>query len=311
MVVGGDRLTYEHETAAPAANLLEAKIMFNCTISTKNVTFLTIDIKDFFLLSKMAQPEYMKMHWDEITTDNKTKYALHTLVDNNNYVHFRINKGMYSLKQAAILAYEQLTNNLAPHGYHPIQNTVGMWKHTTKPIQFCLCVDNFGVKYVNKTDVEHLIETLKTHYTITIDWSGCNYCKLTLDWDYKAMHVDISMPGYIQKLLTGLAHPPLSSPRHAPHAWSQPVFGRHIQYDTPSNSSSHLPTKDMKTIQSIISALLYYTRAVDLSMYPALNEISTIQAHPTETPFKSVTTYLTMCQHTPMQLFATMPVTWS
>ncbi len=48
LVVGGDRLTYDHEAAAPAANLLEAKIMINSTIATKNVRFLTIDIKEFF-----------------------------------------------------------------------------------------------------------------------------------------------------------------------------------------------------------------------------------------------------------------------
>ena len=226
----------------------------------------------------MAQPEYMRMHWDEIPTDIKTKYNLHTLVEKNKYVYFRINKGMYCLKQAAILAYEQLKNNLAPHGYHPIPNTVGMWKHDTKPIQFCLCVDDFGIKYVHKKDIEHLIETLKAHYTIKIDWSGRNYCGLTLDWDYQARQVDISMPGYIKKLLTRLAHPPPSKPRHAPHAWSQPIFGRHIQHGTQSDSSSLLPTKDIKTIQSIIGALFYYTRAVDPSMYPALNEISTTQA---------------------------------
>ena len=282
LVVGGDRLTYEHETAAPAANLLEAKLMFNSTISTKNAKFLTIDIKDFFLSSKMAQREYMRMHWDEIPQDIKTKYALHMFVDAHNHVTFRINKGMYGLKQAAILAYDQLKRNLAPHGYHPIPNTVGMWKHSTKPIQFCLCVDDFGIKYVHNDDVEHLIETLKTNYTITVDWTGRNYCGLTLDWDYKARHVDISMPGYVQKLLTCLAHPMPSHPRHALHAWSQPVFGRHIQHGKPSDSSSHLPAKDMKTIQSIVGALLYYTRAVDPSMYPALNEISTTQAHPTE-----------------------------
>ena len=139
-MVGGNRLTYEHETAAQAANLLEAKIMPNSTISTTNVKFLTIYIKDFFLSSKMPQPEYMKMHWDEIPNDIKNTYSLQDKVDPEGHVHFRINKGMYGLKQAAILAYNQLKSNLAPHGYRPIPNTVGMWKHNTKHIKFCLCV---------------------------------------------------------------------------------------------------------------------------------------------------------------------------
>lgn len=72
----------------------------------------------------------------------KSIYTLKVKVDKDGYVHFCINKGMYGLKQAAILAYDQLKQNLAPHGYQPIPNTVRMWKHTTKPIQFCLCIDD-------------------------------------------------------------------------------------------------------------------------------------------------------------------------
>ena len=44
---------------------------------------------------------------------------------------------------------------------------------------------------------------------------------------------------------------------------------------------SKLPEKEIKVIQSIVGALLYYTCAVDPSMYPALNEVSLTQASPT------------------------------
>ena len=49
LVVGGDKLTYENEIAAPAANLLEIKLMVNSVISTKGAKFLSVDIEDFFL----------------------------------------------------------------------------------------------------------------------------------------------------------------------------------------------------------------------------------------------------------------------
>ena len=126
LVVGGDKLTYENETAAPAANLLETKIMINSVISMSNAKFLTVDIKDSFLLSKMAKPEYMKIRIEEIPEDIVTRYKLSTFTDNRNFVHFKISKGMYGLKQAAIFAYDQLKRNLAPHGYKPIPNTVGL-----------------------------------------------------------------------------------------------------------------------------------------------------------------------------------------
>ena len=105
----------------------------------------------------------MKLHVDKIPNDIVQRYNLSTFTNNCNYVHFRITKGMYGLKQAAILAYEQLKKNVAPHGYKPIPNTVGLWKHSTKSIQFCLCVDDFGIKYTNKADAEHLIDTLNKY----------------------------------------------------------------------------------------------------------------------------------------------------
>ena len=52
LVVSGDRLTYDNETAAPAVNLLEAKLIFNSTISTPNARCMTMDIKDFFYHQK-------------------------------------------------------------------------------------------------------------------------------------------------------------------------------------------------------------------------------------------------------------------
>ena len=43
-----------------------------------------------------------------------------------------------------------------------------------------LGVDNFGVKYVNKEDVYHLINALKENYTVTEDWEGKRYIGIHL-----------------------------------------------------------------------------------------------------------------------------------
>ena len=57
---------------------------------------------------------------------------------------------MYGLKQAAVLAYNHIKKTLAPHGYEPVQGTTGLWKHKTRKFSFCLCVDDFGIKYFDK-----------------------------------------------------------------------------------------------------------------------------------------------------------------
>ena len=94
------------------------------------------------------------------------------------------------------------------------------------------------------------------------------------------------MLGYIEKLLNRLAHQRPTRPVHALHEWTNPVFGRYIQPSTPEDTSTRLPDTDIKIIQSIIGALLYYTRAVDPSMHPALNEVSLTQSAPTEVTLK-------------------------
>jgi hypothetical protein len=88
---------------------------------------------------------------------------------------------------------------LAPFEYSESVNTPGLWTHKTRPVLFTLVVDNFGVKYVAKDDVNHLIASIKTTYNLTEDWTGNLYCGITLNWDYVNRTVDISMPGYIKR----------------------------------------------------------------------------------------------------------------
>ena len=106
---------------------------------------------------------------------------------------------MYVLKQAALLAYENLKDCLKPHGYTPVSGTVGLWKHESRSTKFCLCVDDFGVKYFSKADANHLLQALQQHYKITVDWIGTNFCGLQLNWNYDNNYVDIAMPGYLEK----------------------------------------------------------------------------------------------------------------
>ena len=79
-------------------------------------------------------------------------------------------------------------------GYYEVAHTPGLWRHVTKPVQFLLVVDNFGVKYVGKAKAEHLIHAIKAAgYEVTIDWEGELYCDISLSWDYNKRHLDISM----------------------------------------------------------------------------------------------------------------------
>jgi hypothetical protein len=76
-------------------------------------------------------------------------------------VYIKIQKGMYGLPQAGILANELLQRNLAKDGYRPTTHTHGLWTHDTRPISFSLVVDDFGVKYVGREHAEHLMACIR------------------------------------------------------------------------------------------------------------------------------------------------------
>eukprot|EP00978_Attheya_sp_CCMP212_P003602 scaffold7535_cov63-Attheya_sp.AAC.4 len=122
------------------------------------------------------------------------QYNLKTLV-HNGYVMVEINKGMYGLPQAGILANKRLFKHLATHGYVKAPRTPGLFRHVTRPITFCLAVDDFAIMYVRKEHADNLLACLRQQYTMATDWNCTNYCGLTLQWNYKERHVDMSLPG--------------------------------------------------------------------------------------------------------------------
>jgi hypothetical protein len=93
--------------------------------------------------------EYMKMPIHLIPTKIVTQYDLLPKV-HNGFIFIKIQKGMYGLPQAGILANILLQKRITIHGYKPTTHTAGLWMHHTWPIMFSLVVGNFGVKYVRE-----------------------------------------------------------------------------------------------------------------------------------------------------------------
>jgi hypothetical protein len=127
-------------------------------------------------------------------------------------------------------------------------------------------VDNFGVKFVNKNDVDHLISSIKKTYTLTKDWTGSLYCGITLKWDYVSRTVDISMPGYIKKKLQEYKHIMPKKLQTCPYSPGPKRFGTEAQAPLPPNASPRLDAKGIKQVQQIVGSILYYARAVDMTV---------------------------------------------
>ena len=157
--MGGNLINYPDDCGTPTADLLTVKLLFNSIISTPHAKFMTIDIKDFYLNTPMERHEYFRMKLDLFPPDIVEEYGLHDKVDADGNVFCEVQQGMYGLPQAGINAQDLLTKRLGQAGYAQSKTTPGFWRHKWCPISFTLVVDNFGVKYTNKTDVDHLLNT--------------------------------------------------------------------------------------------------------------------------------------------------------
>ncbi len=195
-------------------------------------------------------------------------------------------KGMYSLPQAGLIANNILEKRLNRHKYWQSKLVPGLWKHDTRPIQFTLVVNNFGVKYVGEEHANHLISVLKEHYEIDVDWEGTRFIGLTLDWDYSGHKVHLSMPGYIARAMARFAHPAPAKPQHQPHPHTERTYGATIQYAKAPDTSPALPATNKTYIQQVLGVLLYYGRAVDSTILVALSSIASAQATPTTQTMK-------------------------
>jgi Reverse transcriptase (RNA-dependent DNA polymerase) len=216
------------------------------------------------------------------------------------HLYVEITKGMYGLKQAGRLANEKLVEHLATFGYAPCEHTPGLWKHETRTITFILVVDDFGVKSVNKEDVLHLIGTLKVKYKISEDWTGRKYCGMTITWDYIHRTVDISMPGYIKRVLERFGHE-CGKPELGPQPFTPSEYGAKIQFapETTPEEDEPLTAEQTKQVQEIIGVLLYYARAVDSTLLVGLGTLPSEQAKGTQATMKRITHLLNYCATKP------------
>lgn len=118
------------DTESPATNILETTLLVNSTISDAKygTRFFTVNIVNYFLASPMKRSEYMKVRSKYLPKDVIELYNLKKLITEDGYVYIRKDKGIYGLKNAVILAYDNFKAHLEPFGYFPVEGTVGFMR---------------------------------------------------------------------------------------------------------------------------------------------------------------------------------------
>jgi hypothetical protein len=152
-------------------------------------------------------------------------------------------------------------------------------------------VDDFGIKYKDRADAEHLLSVLQEEYRLTADWTGSKYLGMTIQHDVSSEKISISMPGYVQAALKRFKVASSGHLTHAPALYSPPVYGASVQY-TPSTDTSTLTPAEVKFVQEVIGVFLYYSRAVDSTMFTTLNKLASQQSKPSKSLLSAVAHFL-------------------
>ena len=109
--------------------MLVAKILFNSLISTPGARFMTMDISNFYLMTPLLQPEYIRIKLSDLPEEIIQQYKLNDKANKNGMVFVKVTKGMYGLPQSGLLANVLLKKRLNQHGYHQSKLVPGLWKH--------------------------------------------------------------------------------------------------------------------------------------------------------------------------------------
>lgn len=106
------------------------------------------------------------------------------------WVYYGVLCGCYGLPHVGKIAHELLSKIHQEAGYCKTATPTGLWLHCWCPIHFVLTVDDFGVEYMQKKDVNHLSKIPKTHHKISQDRKGKKFSGINLEWNYAPNHAD-------------------------------------------------------------------------------------------------------------------------
>jgi hypothetical protein len=267
---GGDKVEYAGNVTTQTADIQTTKCLFNSVVSTPNGRFMTLDLKDFYLCSDLPDYEYVRIPMHMLPPAIVELYQLESKISDG-YVYAEVRKGMCGLPQGGKRANDRLRKFLAPFGYVPCPVTPGLWKHLHNDLMFTLVVDNFGIRYTNKQDVNLPSSTRNTNVprigvaTVTL----ASHSTGTMNNTTLISQCPATLPAHCNASFT---------PR--PSALSMPRTITLHQPMAPANNLQplillRLDSKDTKRIQEVLGTLLYNACTAGCIMIPAIGTIAT------------------------------------
>jgi hypothetical protein len=116
------------------------------------------------------------------------------------------------------------------------------------------------------------------------------------------------MPGYVKKKLQEYNHIILKQTQMCPYSPSPKQLGSEVQEPLPEDKSPWPDKTGIHCMQQIVGSILYYARAVNMTVLMALSTITSKQTHATEQTMKKCTQlfdYFALNSNAKVQFYAT------
>ncbi len=241
--------TITDDVGTPTADLLLIKIFLNSVISTDGARFATAGLSNFYLMTPLKRPEYGRVKMTDIPDKIINEYKLNEKAIDG-WVNFKVVQGTYGLPQSGSNSHDELEERLNKDGYYKSPLVPALWKHKTRPTQFVLIVDDFGIKYFTNDDLDHLSDTLKKYYDVKVDPDRKELVKIELNWDYTNKKVHLSMKPYLDKALRQFENVIPTKRQQSPYPHVQPKYGAKHQF-AEYDESEPVGDEEKKQIQEI------------------------------------------------------------
>jgi hypothetical protein len=75
--------------------MLVAKMLFNSVISTKGAHFMTMDISNFYLMTPLHLPEFIRMKLSNLPDEVIEEYKLREKATTNDSIYIKAKRSMY------------------------------------------------------------------------------------------------------------------------------------------------------------------------------------------------------------------------
>ena len=245
----------------------------------------------------MIRPEYIRITRKQLPDETMVEFQLDQYLDKD-VVYFEVNKGMYGLKQAGLLANERIVKLLAEHDYIQSKYVPCLFRSKDKRTSFCLVVDDLLIK-AKPAEREKLYTCLRTLYEITTDETGSKYLNIDIRRDFKAGFAGLSMRGYLARVNDRFASWSGTRTAKSPGIYQPPSYGAKQQFIDPDDDGKPLTASDILTLQQLIGCLLYYTRAIDASPMHEINKLGSEQSSATENILPRTQRLLEYCRAYP------------